>query len=111
MFSATDPIPMVQLIQLLGNNYVVWDKSAQIFFRKPARETLVCECNFSSEEMEEIRSAVSAKNEIDYLKTLNLTDVKGETTFCQVQKVIYIADKDFYKEKLKAKDVQSDGNK
>ena len=32
MFSAVDPIPMVQLINLLEDKYVVWDKSAEIFF-------------------------------------------------------------------------------
>ena len=32
MFSAVDPVPMVQLINLLGPDYVVWDKSAEIHF-------------------------------------------------------------------------------
>jgi len=36
MFSAVDPIPMVQLINLLDNEFIVWDKSAEIFFRAPA---------------------------------------------------------------------------
>ena len=30
MFAAVDPIPMVQLMNLLGDGYVVWDKAAQI---------------------------------------------------------------------------------
>ena len=35
LFSSVDPIPMVQLINIIGNDYVVWDKSAEIYFRKP----------------------------------------------------------------------------
>ena len=36
MFAAVDPVPMVQLMELLGKDYVVWDKSAEIFFKRPA---------------------------------------------------------------------------
>ncbi|WP_221406657.1 DUF4442 domain-containing protein [Ekhidna lutea] len=36
LFSATDPIYMVQLIQLLGREYVVWDKSSMVKFKRPA---------------------------------------------------------------------------
>ncbi len=32
LFSATDPIFMIQLMNILGNDYVVWDKSANIKF-------------------------------------------------------------------------------
>lgn len=40
MFAAVDPIPMVQLMELLGKDYVVWDKSAEIFFKRPVSENL-----------------------------------------------------------------------
>ncbi|MEL6124285.1 MAG: DUF4442 domain-containing protein, partial [Bacteroidota bacterium] len=39
MFSAVDPFPMVQLLNILDNEYVVWDRSAKISFKKPAKET------------------------------------------------------------------------
>ena len=35
LFSATDPIYMIQLVQILGNDYVVWDKATEIKFKKP----------------------------------------------------------------------------
>ena len=31
MFSAVDPFPMTQLMNLIGDDYVVWDKAAEIF--------------------------------------------------------------------------------
>ena len=35
MFAAVDPIPMVQLMQLLGDDYIVWDKLARNLFQTP----------------------------------------------------------------------------
>ncbi|MEO1482560.1 MAG: DUF4442 domain-containing protein [Myxococcota bacterium] len=42
ILSATDPILMVQLINILGDAYVVWDKSVEMRFRRPGRSTLSC---------------------------------------------------------------------
>jgi len=41
LFSAVDPVPMVQLINLLDSQYVVWDKAAAIRFKVPAYEDVV----------------------------------------------------------------------
>jgi acyl-CoA hydrolase len=38
LLSATDPIFMIQLMNILGNKYVVWDKAAAIKFKRPAKE-------------------------------------------------------------------------
>ena len=35
MYSCVDGIYMVQLINILGNSFVVWDKSATIKFKRP----------------------------------------------------------------------------
>jgi len=99
LFSAVDPIPMVQLINLLGEDYVVWDKSAEIFFKRPARETLVAEFKYTMSEIADIKRSVASENEIDIVKKTVLTDKNKTTTFCEVQKTIYVADKAFYKEK------------
>ena len=64
MFSATDPIAMTQLISILGDDYVVWDKSAEIFFKRPAKEDLYASSVFTLEEIEAIKLNVAAKNEI-----------------------------------------------
>lgn len=99
MFSAVDPIPMVQLMNLIGDDYVIWDKSAEISFRRPAKENLFAEFTYTSEELEDIKNQVSQDNEIEIIKTTQLTN-KGKTvTFCEVKKTIYIADKKYFKEK------------
>ena len=39
LYASCDPIYMIMLIQILGRDYVVWDKAASIRFRKPGRAT------------------------------------------------------------------------
>lgn len=99
MFSAVDPIPMVQLINLLGDDYVVWDKSAEIFFKRPAKENLYAEFVYTSEELNEIKERVALEKEIEIIKTTYLTNKDQTKTFCEVRKKIYVADKSFYKGK------------
>ena len=74
MFSAVDPIPMVQLINLLGEHYVVWDKSAHIAFKAPAREDLYAEFRYSSAELDQIKAAVETDRETEFIKTTTLTN-------------------------------------
>lgn len=104
MFAAIDPIPMIQLMQLLGDDYVVWDKSAEIYFKRPAREVLYAEFDFHRDELETIRKKVLAEKEIDIIKTTQLTSKDNNTVFCEVRKTIYIAEKAFYKKKRQLKE-------
>ncbi|MGB0985534.1 MAG: PaaI family thioesterase, partial [Saprospiraceae bacterium] len=84
MFSAVDPIPMIQLMNILGNDYVVWDKSAEISFRRPAKENLYADFSYTSEEIESIKKRVQKENEIDVIKTTHLTNKDSNLIFCEV---------------------------
>lgn len=99
MFAAVDPIPMVQLMNLIGDDFVVWDKSAQIFFKRPARENIYADFTYSLEEVDEIRSKVRLENEIEIIKTTSLTNRDKSIVYCEVKKTIYVADKAYFKEK------------
>lgn len=103
LFSAVDPIPMVQLINLIGDDYVVWDKSAEIKFKRPAKEHVYADFHYSLEELEEIKRRVYKENEIEIVKTTLLTNKEKNKTFCEVYKTIYVADKSYYKQKRKNK--------
>ena len=100
MLAATDPIYMIQLIQILGDDYVVWDKAVEARYRKPAKSRIYGEFIFSEEEIEVIKKDVATKNEIDIVKTMNLVDTKQQI-IATFNKTLYIADKRFYKQKLK----------
>ena len=103
MFSSVDPIPMVQLIYLTNHQYVIWDKSAEIYFKRPANTDLYAEFIFTKEELKEIEERIKTENEIVIVKTTQLTDRNKETLYCEIKKTIYIADKNFYKQKRELK--------
>lgn len=99
MFSAVDPIPMIQLMNLLGKDYVVWDKSAQINFKRPAKENLYARFTCTEEELNSIKKRVAEEKEIEHIVITYLTNKEGDKIYCEVHKTLYIAEKSYYKEK------------
>lgn len=89
LYGATDPFFMIQLIQLLGRGYVVWDKAASIRFRKPGRTTLYATFKFDDAELDAIRAATADGNPIDRTYSVDLVDRDG-VVYATVEKVIYI---------------------
>ena len=101
MLSATDPIFMIQLLNILGDDFVVWDKEASIKFKRPAKETCYVDFIFTEQEIEDIKQKVSQEKEIDVVKDLQIVSADKSKTFATLTKVIYVADKNYYKEKRK----------
>jgi hypothetical protein len=100
MLSATDPIYMIQLIQILGDDFVVWDKTASVKYKRPAKETIFGEFVFSVEEIQTIKQQLLEQNELEIAKIMTLENKKN-LIFAEISKTIYIANKSYYKEKLK----------
>ena len=98
LFAATDPIYMVQLIQILGKDYVVWDKSSMVKFKRPANSDAFAVFAFTEDEISKLKADISEKKEVDLIKPVLLKSDEGKL-FCEIEKVIYVADKQFYKEK------------
>ncbi len=98
LFSATDPIYMIQLMTILGNNYVVWDKNASIKYKRPAKEKAYSEFTFTPKEIERIKEQVTVNGEFDVVKTTQIKS-KNHSVFAEVTKTMYVADKAFYKQK------------
>ncbi|WBX74990.1 DUF4442 domain-containing protein [Tenacibaculum ovolyticum] len=103
LFSATDPIFMIQLMNILGNDYVVWDKSASIKFKRPAKENSYVDFIFTEDEIEQVKERVVREKEIDLIKNIKITNKDTSTVYAEVSKTIYIADKIHYKNKRKKK--------
>lgn len=100
MLAATDPIYMIQLIQILGDNYVVWDKAVEARYKRPAKSTVYGEFIFKDDEIKAIKNSVETNKETDIIKTMSLVDEK-QNIIATFNKTLYIADKRFYKEKIK----------
>ena len=104
MFSAVDPFPMTQLMNLIGDEYVVWDKAAEIFFRRPAKEDLFADFIYTDEEINEIKKKAQEQDEFEIIKSTKLTNKDKSIVYCEVRKRVYIANKAFFKEKRKKRE-------
>jgi Domain of unknown function (DUF4442) len=88
LYGAVDPIYMIMLIRLLGPEYVVWDKSAEITFLKPGRTTLYATFRIDEEELQAIRRATE-EGPADRTYNVELVD-DGSVSHVAVTKTIYI---------------------
>lgn len=89
LYSMIDPHLMLLMMQLLGKDYIIWDKAAEIDFVRPGRGTVSSTITISDEELDDIR-----KNTADGQKylprfTLKIVDDNGEIV-AKVKKVLYI---------------------
>ncbi len=92
MYAGIDPIYMLMLIRNLGKDYVVWDKSATIRFKRPGKETLFAEFYLTQEELSEIKHQLQTQKSVDRIYTVELKDKNG-TVHCIIEKTLYIAKK------------------
>ncbi|RQG96646.1 DUF4442 domain-containing protein [Natrarchaeobius chitinivorans] len=91
LYGAVDPFYMMMLMKSLGDGYVVWDKEAEIRFKKPGRETLYAKFSLSDEEIAAIRAELEADGteSIDRHYTVDLVDAEG-TVHATVRKTVYV---------------------
>ena len=89
MYAAVDPIYMIMLMHCLGRDYVVWDKTASIRFRKPGRSTLFATFHLDDAELDAIRSATATGQPVDRTYNVDLLDGEG-VVHASVEKVIYV---------------------
>ena len=104
LYSSVDPFYMLMLMRILGPDYVVWDKSATIRFKRPARNTLFADFRVDDETLANIRDQVTRDGESTFTWTVALKDAAG-TIYAECDKVLYVAKKEFYTEKLKRRAV------
>lgn len=103
LFSACDPIYMIQYNELLDNQYIVWDKSARIQFKRPAREEVWVDFMVEPEELEEIKQKVEENGTLTFTKQVKLTNKDKTVVFAILDKEIYIASKKHYNKRRKKK--------
>ena len=98
IYGALDPIYMVQLINILGNKYVVWDKSATIKFIRPIKHLVFARFQISDNLLSEIKNEIELNNEMEIELSAQFSD-ESEETYAKVTQKLYIADKEFYNQK------------
>lgn len=88
MYGAVDPIYMVMFIKLLGPSYIVWDKSAVIQYKKPARSALRAQFLITDEELGTLRQALESSDRIDRTYQIDLYD-REDRVCASIQKTLH----------------------
>jgi acyl-coenzyme A thioesterase PaaI-like protein len=100
LFAVTDgPHPFL-LILALGRDYVIWDKSASIQYKRPGRTTLYGDCTITAEEIVEVKDILTRQPEVDRVYCVELKDDRG-VVHSVVERTVYITNKEHYKQKSK----------
>lgn len=99
-YAALDPMYMIQLINILGKEYVVWDMAANIKFLKPINKKVYARFLITDELIESIKRKINTDKKYVVNLPISFQDNEG-IVYAEVEKVIYIADKHYYKNKNK----------
>ena len=100
IYASTDPFYMVQLINILGDKYVVWDKSATIKFKRPIKKSVFARFLITDEILAEIKNNVKENGFYNIELPILLQD-KQKIVYAEIIKTIYIANKTYYQERKK----------
>ena len=89
LYSMTDPFYMLMLIENLGRDYIVWDKSAAIRFKKPGRGKMLAAFRLSDEQIEGIRQLLRVQEKVEPEFFVEVKDETGAVV-AEVQKVLHV---------------------
>lgn len=92
LYSMADPFYMVMLIENLGSGYVVWDKSANIRFRRPGKGTVRAEFRLTEEQIGEIKQALETEERIEREFLVDVKDESGAVV-AEVRKLLHFRKK------------------
>lgn len=89
LYSMCDPFYMFILMESLGEDYIVWDKSATIDFLKPGTGTVSARFEIAPEIIAEIKQLVAERRKIDYVFETDILNEAGEAV-AHLQKTLYV---------------------
>jgi hypothetical protein len=92
LYSMTDPFYMLMLIENLGRDYIVWDKSASVRFRKPGKGKVAVAFRLSDEQIEGIRQALIRQDKVEPKFVVEVKDETG-VVVAEVEKVLHVRKK------------------
>ncbi len=92
LYSMVDPHLMLMLMRLLGEDYIVWDKSASIEFVRPGKTTVSADMQIADADLESIRQRLRTEKRILPDFSVTIVDTAGEVV-ARVVKTLYIRKK------------------
>jgi len=92
LYSMTDPFFMLMLIQNLGEDYIVWDKSANIDFVKPGIGTVTAEFLITDDHLKTIREKTADGKKYFQEFQVSIRN-EDDTLVAKSTKIVYIRKK------------------
>jgi acyl-coenzyme A thioesterase PaaI-like protein len=92
LYAMTDPFFMLMLLQILGKEYVVWDKAAQIDFLKPGRGRLCARFVIDDSQIEAIVRHAAGGEKFMPQFTVEIVDETRQAV-ARVIKTLYVRKK------------------
>ncbi|NYE93813.1 acyl-coenzyme A thioesterase PaaI-like protein [Psychromicrobium silvestre] len=89
LFAMTDPFWMLLIIRHLASDHVVWDKAAEIDFRRPGRGKVRAEFRLSQEQLVELRAKAADGGKVLEWFSADVIDQQGEIV-ATMRKQIYL---------------------
>jgi hypothetical protein len=92
LYSMCDPFYALMLANILGPDYIVWDKAAAIRFKKPGKGLMKASFNLTEEKIAEIRAAAETQSKVEPQFQVLVKDAKGDVV-AEIDKLLYIKKK------------------
>ena len=92
LYSMCDPWFMFILMEYLGKDFIVWDKSARIEFVQPGRGMVEATFHIPQERLEAIRQEAAGGTKVLPVFCTEIIDEKGDCV-AKVEKELYIRKK------------------
>ncbi|TNE30844.1 MAG: DUF4442 domain-containing protein [Alphaproteobacteria bacterium] len=89
LFSMTDPFYMLILMKQLGKDYVVWDKSAKIDFKKPGKGKLTAHFNITQKQVKDIKDQADKQKKVEPKFTVQVLDEEGDVV-AEIEKTLHV---------------------
>jgi len=89
LFAMTDPYWMIMLMQNLGRDYLVWDKSGEIDFLRAVKEPVWAEFRLTEAILDDFRTAAANGDKVLRWLPVDVATAAGESV-ARVRKQIYV---------------------
>lgn len=89
LYSMVDPHFMLMLMQIMGNNYIVWDKSAQIDFLRPGIGKVRAHLVVTDADLESIHTVLEVKKKVLPQFEVSILD-ENDKVVAKITKTLYV---------------------
>jgi hypothetical protein len=92
LYSMCDPFYVLMLANILGKDYIVWDKAATIRFKRPGKGLMKASFHLTEEKIAEIRAAADSQPKVEPQFQVLVKDTEGNVV-AEIDKLLYIKKK------------------